>query len=512
MQLDWPILSVLIWLPIFGGVVMLALGERGVALGRWIALLTTAATFGISTLLWVHFDSSTALMQFTEERGWIDIPGTLVSTYSLGVDGISMPLILLTTFITPLVVIASWTVIEKKPAQYYAAFLILEGLMIGVFAALDALLFYVLWEAMLIPMFIIIGIWGGPRRVYATIKFFLYTFLGSVLMLVSLIYLYQQTCNVGECSYLIADFYDVPLDLNTQIVIFLAFLTAFAVKVPMWPVHTWLPDAHVEAPTGGSVILAAIMLKMGGYGFLRFSLPITPDASGELDWLVISLSLIAVVYIGFVALVQQDMKKLIAYSSIAHMGFVTLGSFLTFELMSVNADTRGAAMGIEGAMVQMISHGLISGALFFCVGVLYDRVHSREINAYGGVVNTMPIFAAFAVLFALANSGLPATSGFVGEFLVIIASFRADFWYAFLAGLTLILGAAYTLWMVKRVIFGAVANDNVAGLTDLNAREFVVLGVLALAVLALGLWPAPLLEVMHKTVENLVQTITTPKL
>jgi NADH-quinone oxidoreductase subunit M len=403
---DWPILSVLIWLPIFGGVVMLALGERNVALGRWIALLTTAVTFGISTLLWANFDSSTALMQFGEERSWIP---TLNSVYALGVDGISMPLILLTTFITPLVVIASWTVIEKKPAQYYAAFLILEGLMIGVFAALDALLFYVLWEAMLIPMFIIIGIWGGPRRVYATIKFFLYTFLGSVLMLVSLIYLYQQTCNVGECSYLIADFYDVPLDLNTQIVIFLAFLTAFAVKVPMWPVHTWLPDAHVEAPTGGSVILAAIMLKMGGYGFLRFSLPITPDASDSLDWLVISLSLIAVVYIGFVALVQQDMKKLIAYSSIAHMGFVTLGSFLTFELMSVNGDTRGAAMGIDGAMVQMISHGLISGALFFCVGVLYDRVHSREINAYGGVVNTMPIFATFAVLFALANSGLPAT-------------------------------------------------------------------------------------------------------
>jgi NADH-quinone oxidoreductase subunit M len=512
MQLDFAVLSVLIWLPIAGGAVMLALGERGVVLGRWVALLTTAATFGISTLLWVHFDASTALMQFGEERTWIDIPGTLVSTYALGVDGISMPLILLTTFITPLVVIASWTVIEKKPAQYYAAFLILEGLMIGVFAALDALLFYVLWEAMLIPMFIIIGVWGGPRRVYATIKFFLYTFLGSVLMLVSLIYLYQQTCNAGECSYLIADFYDVPLDRNAQIMIFIAFLTAFAVKVPMWPVHTWLPDAHVEAPTGGSVILAAIMLKMGGYGFLRFSLPITPDAAATLDWLVISLSLIAVVYIGFVALVQQDMKKLIAYSSIAHMGFVTLGSFLAYELMSVNGDVRGAAMGIEGAMVQMISHGLISGALFFCVGVLYDRVHSREINAYGGVVNTMPIFAAFAVLFALANSGLPATSGFVGEFLVIIASFRADFWYAFLAGLTLILGAAYTLWMVKRVIFGAVANENVAALTDLNAREFVVLGVLALAVLALGLWPAPMLEVMHKTVENLVLTITTSKL
>jgi NADH-quinone oxidoreductase subunit M len=325
--------------------------------------------------------------------------------------------------------------------------------------------------------------------------------------------MYLKTCDANACSYAIADFQRLPITMEAQILIFIAFMLAFAVKVPMWPVHTWLPDAHVEAPTGGSVILAAIMLKMGGYGFLRFSLPITPDASGELDWLVISLSLIAVVYIGFVALVQQDMKKLIAYSSIAHMGFVTLGSFLAFELMRVNGgDVRGAAMGIEGAMVQMISHGLISGALFFCVGVLYDRVHSREISSYGGVVNTMPIFATFAVLFALANSGLPATSGFVGEFLVIIASFRADFWYAFLAGLTLILGAAYTLWMVKRVIFGAVANENVAALSDLNAREFVVLGVLALAVLALGLWPAPMLEVMHKTVENLVQTMTTSKL
>jgi NADH-quinone oxidoreductase subunit M len=509
MQLDWPILSVLIWLPILGGVVMLALGDRAAALGRWVALLTTAATFGISTLLWVYFDTSTPLMQFAEERSWIP---AFNSWYSLGVDGISMPLILLTTFITPLVVIASWTVIDKKPAQYYASFLILEGLMIGVFAALDALLFYVLWEAMLIPMFIIIGVWGGPRRVYATIKFFLYTFLGSVLMLVSLIYLYLQTCDAGQCSYSIADFWRLPLGLNEQILIFVSFLIAFAVKVPMWPVHTWLPDAHVEAPTGGSVILAAIMLKMGGYGFLRFSLPITPDASDTLDWLVISLSLIAVVYIGFVALVQQDMKKLIAYSSIAHMGFVTLGSFLTFELMSVNGDTRGAAMGIDGAMVQMISHGLISGALFFCVGVLYDRVHSREISAYGGVVNTMPIFATFAVLFALANSGLPATSGFVGEFLVIIASFRADFWYAFLAGLTLILGAAYTLWMVKRVIFGEVANENVAALTDVNAREFIVLGVLAVAVLLLGLWPAPLLEAMRPTVENLVLQITASKL
>ena len=509
MQPDWPILSVLIWLPIAAGVVMLLIGERSVALGRWIALLTTAATFGLSTLLWTNFDTTTAEMQFVEHREWI---AAFSAYYSLGVDGIAMPLILLTTFITPLVVIASWTVIEKKPAQYYASFLILEGLMIGVFAAVDALLFYVLWEAMLIPMFIIIGVWGGARRVYATIKFFLYTFLGSVLMLVSLIYMYLQTCEAGQCSYAIADFQSLPLGMTAQTLIFLAFMVAFAVKVPMWPVHTWLPDAHVEAPTGGSVILAAIMLKMGGYGFLRFSLPITPDASNSLDWLVISLSLIAVVYIGFVALVQQDMKKLIAYSSIAHMGFVTLGSFLAFELMRVNGDARGAAMGIDGAMVQMISHGLISGALFFCVGVLYDRVHSREISAYGGVVNTMPIFATFAVLFALANSGLPATSGFVGEFLVILASFRADFWYAFLAGLTLILGAAYTLWLVKRVIFGAVANEHVATLQDVNPREFIVLGVLALAVLALGLWPAPLLEVMRPTVDNLVQQILVSKL
>jgi len=509
MQFDWPLLSVLIWLPIAAGVLMLVLGDSAIALGRWTALLATAVTFGLSTLLYTNFDPTTAQLQFVEQRPWIEL---FNARYWLGVDGISMPLILLTTFITPLVVIASWTTIGRKPAQYYASFLILEGLMVGVFAAMDAMLFYVFWEAMLIPMFIIIGVWGGPRRVYATIKFFLYTFLGSVFMLVSLIWMYLQTCEAGQCSYAIADFQALPIGLTAQMFIFVSFLLAFAVKVPMWPVHTWLPDAHVEAPTGGSVILAAIMLKMGGYGFLRFSLPITPDASAQLDWLVISLSLIAVVYIGFVALVQQDMKKLIAYSSIAHMGFVTLGSFLTFELVRVNGDVRGAAMGIDGAMVQMISHGLISGAMFFCVGVLYDRVHSREIGAYGGVVNTMPVFATFAVLFAMANSGLPATSGFVGEFLVILASFRADFWYAFLAAITLILGAAYTLWLVKRVVFGAVANDQVASLKDVNAREFVVLGVLALAVLALGVWPAPLLDVMRPTVENLVQQVLTSKI
>jgi NADH-quinone oxidoreductase subunit M len=509
MQFTWPILSVLMWLPIVGGVALLVLGDRGVAVGRWVALITTAVTFGLSTLLYTNFDMTTAEMQFVEKLTWIP---AFNSWYALGVDGIAMPLIVLTTFITPLVIIAAWGVIEKRPAQYFAAFLILEGLMVGVFAATDALLFYVLWEAMLIPMFIIIGVWGGARRVYATVKFFLYTFLGSVLMLVSLIYMYLKTCDVGQCSYAIADFQELPLAMNAQLLIFGSFMLAFAVKVPMWPVHTWLPDAHVEAPTGGSVILAAIMLKMGGYGFLRFALPITPDASAELDWLVISLSLIAVVYIGFVALVQQDMKKLIAYSSIAHMGFVTLGSFLAFELMRVNGDLRGAAMGIDGAMVQMISHGLVSGAMFFCVGVLYDRVHSREISAYGGVVNKMPIFAAFAVLFAMANSGLPATSGFVGEFLVIVASFRADFWYAALAGMTLILGAAYTLWLVKRVIFGPVANEHVAALDDVNGREFLVLGILAAAVLLLGVWPAPLLDVMRPTVEHLVQQITASKL
>src|SRR6185295_537110 len=396
--------------------------------------------------------------------------------------------------------------IETRPAQYFAAFLILEGLMIGTFAATDALLFYVFWEAMLIPMFIIIGVWGGPRRVYATIKFFLYTFLGSVFMLVALIYLYLQSG-----SYEIAAFQAQPLGLAAQLLIFFAFLLAFAVKVPMVPVHTWLPDAHVEAPTGGSVILAAIMLKMGGYGFLRFSLPIAPDASRELDMLMITLSLVAVVYIGFVALVQQDMKKLIAYSSIAHMGFVTLGSFIAFDIYANTGMLQGAAMGIDGAMVQMISHGLISGALFLCVGVMYDRLHSREISAYGGVINTMPKFAAFMVLFALANTGLPATSGFVGEFMVILATFKANFWYAFLAATTLVLGASYTLWLVKRVIFGPVANAGVAGLKDLNGREFVVLGALAVFVLLLGVWPAPLVDMMQASVQHLVDQAVTVK-
>jgi NADH-quinone oxidoreductase subunit M len=406
-----------------------------------------------------------------------------------------------------LVVLAGWEVIRERTSQYMAAFLIMEGLMNGVFAALDAVLFYVFWEAMLVPMFLIIGIWGGPRRVYATIKFFLYTFFGSVLMLVALIYLYLESGSFG-----ILDFHRLPLGMTEQVLIFLAFLMAFAVKVPMWPVHTWLPDAHVEAPTGGSVILAAIMLKIGGYGFLRFSLPITPDASQELVWLIILMSLVAVVYIGFVALVQEDMKKLIAYSSIAHMGFVTLGIFLVFALASSTGTTRGAALGMEGGMVQMISHGFISGALFLCVGVLYDRLHSRQISDYGGVVNTMPAFAAFMVLFAMANAGLPGTSGFIGEFMVILASFKANFWYAFLAATTLILGAAYSLWLVKRVIFGDIANDNVRQLQDINRREFVILGSLAAAVLLFGIWPAPLLEVMHASVDNLLAHVTLSKL
>ena len=397
--------------------------------------------------------------------------------------------------------------IKTRAAQYFAAFLILEGLMIGVFSSLDALLFYVFWEAMLVPMFIIIGVWGGERRVYATIKFFLYTFLGSVFMLIALIYLYLQTG-----TYSILDFHQVPLSLSEQVPIFLAFLFAFAVKVPMWPVHTWLPDAHVEAPTGGSVILAAVLLKMGGYGFLRFSLPIAPDASQSLDVLMIGLSLVAVVYIGLVALVQQDIKKLIAYSSIAHMGFVTLGFFVAWAIFTRTGDSAGIGMGITGGMVQMISHGFVSGALFLCVGVMYDRLHTRDIGAYGGVVNTMPRFAAFMVLFAMANAGLPGTSGFVGEFLVILASFRANFWYAVLAGTTLVLGAAYTLWMVKRVIFGAVANEGVASLHDVNTREFMVLALMALFVLGLGLWPAPLVEVMAASVDNLVGHILQSKL
>jgi NADH-quinone oxidoreductase subunit M len=499
MDLTHLILSILIWLPIIGGTAVLIVGDDGDAASsraegmRVLVLLVSLLTFVLSVFVYSSFDTTTADMQFVERFEWI--PAFNVYYY-LGVDGISAPLILLTTFMTPLVVIAGWDSIKTRPAQYFAAFLILEGLMIGVFSALDGVLFYVMWEAMLVPMFLIIGVWGGERRIYATIKFFLYTFLGSVLMLVAFIYLFTKTGTFDLFAFM-----EAPLGMTEQKLIFIAFLLAFAVKVPMWPVHTWLPDAHVEAPTGGSVILAAILLKMGGYGFVRLSLPIVPDGSQYFAGLMIALSLIAVVYIGLVALMQQDMKKLIAYSSIAHMGFVTLGFFLLWSIDS----GMGAALGITGGMVQMVSHGLISAALFLCVGVLYDRVHSRQIADYGGVANTMPVFASFMVLFAMANAGLPGTSGFVGEFMVIIASFKANFWFAVLAASILVLGAAYTLWMIKRVIYGDVANDDVAELKDLNQREYIVLGLLAAAVLLIGLWPGPLVDMMSVTIDQLVE-------
>ena len=502
---DLPLLSLVIWTPILGGLLVLLVGSNRSGLeAKVLSLLIAIATFVLSIPLYSQFDVTTSHMQFVELAPWIE---AFKVNYHLGIDGISMPLILLTSFITILVVISGWEVIKSSPAQYMAAFLIMEGLMIGVFASLDAMLFYVFWEAMLIPMFLIIGIWGGDNRVYATIKFFLYTFFGSVFMLVALIYLFFQTG-----SFAILDFHAVHLSLTSQVLIFLAFLIAFAVKVPMWPVHTWLPDAHVQAPTGGSVILAAIMLKLGAYGFLRFSLPITPDASHELSMMMIVLSLIAIAYIGFVALVQQDMKKLIAYSSISHMGFVTLGFFIIFMIAENTGSFKGAAMGMEGAMVQMISHGFVSGAMFLCVGVMYDRLHSRDIDSYGGVVHVMPVFTGFMVLFAMANAGLPGTAGFVGEFMVILSAFKANFWIAFIAALTLILGAAYTLWMVKRVLYGKIVHDNVAALEDLNKREFLVLATLAIAVLILGLWPAPLLDVMHATVENLIEHVAISKL
>ena len=487
-------LSLAIWLPIFGGVVVLSTGgDKNAALARRLSLIFAIAAFLLTIPLYTGFNTQTAAMQFVETAAWVP---ALNINYHVGIDGISLLLVLLTSFTTLLIVIAGWQVIQKKVAQYMAAFLIMEGLMIGVFSALDAILFYVFWEAMLIPMFVIIGVWGGPNRVYATIKFFLYTLLGSVLMLVALLYMYIN----GGNSFDIQSLYALKLTLPEQIFIFIAFFLAFAVKVPMWPVHTWLPDAHVEAPTGGSVVLAAIMLKMGAYGFLRFSLPITPDASHQLAGVVIALSLIAVVYIGLVALVQQDMKKLIAYSSIAHMGFVTLGIFIFNP------------QGIEGGLMQMISHGFVSGALFLCVGVLYERMHSRMINDYGGVANTMPVFAAFMMLFAMANAGLPGTSGFVGEFLVILGAFQVNVWYAFLAATTLIFGAAYTLWMYKRVIFGEVKSEAVAGLKDIGMRETLVLGLLAVAVLAMGLWPYPFLDVMHVSVEHLLQQVAVSKL
>lgn len=497
--MSFPLLSLTIWLPILAGFVIIALGDGP---ARKLAAATSILTLLVSLPLYFGFDAGTAAMQFKESVAWL--PSFNIN-YEIGVDGISMPLIILTTLINVIVVISAWEVIKDRPAMYLGAFSIMTGLMIGVFSALDAILFYVFFEATLIPMFLIIGIWGGPRRVYATIKFFLYTFLGSVFMLIALIYLYTQ-----GGTFSILDMHTLALGKDQQFWIFLAFLAAFAVKIPMWPVHTWLPDAHVEAPTAGSAVLAAIMLKMGGYGFLRFSLPITPDASARMDTFMIAISLVAIVYIGFVALAQRDMKKLIAYSSISHMGFVTLGIFIAFRLIA-KGDASGVALGLEGAIIQMISHGFISAAMFLCVGVMYDRIHSREISDYGGVINTMPIFAAFMVFFAMANAGLPGTSGFVGEFMVILASFKTNFWIAFLAASTLILGAAYTLWMVKRVIMGPIGNDKVAALTDINTREFWMLGLLAIFVLLIGVWPNVIGGVMHASVENLVQHISTPK-
>ncbi|GAB7562262.1 NADH-quinone oxidoreductase subunit M [Methylobacillus methanolivorans] len=490
---DLPFLSLSIWVPILAGVIVLFTGgDKNANAARWLALVGSIAGFAVTVPLYLGFDTQYGGFQFVERLQWI--PAFNIH-YHLGVDGIAVPLILLTSFTTFIVVIAGWEVIEKRVAQYMAAFLIMSGIMIGVFSALDAILYYIFWEAMLIPMFLVIGIWGGPNRVYATIKFFLYTLLGSLLMLVAFIYLYHQSG-----SFDIAEYYRMPLALDVQIWIFIAFFMAFAVKIPMWPVHTWLPDAHVEAPTGGSVVLAAIALKLGGYSFLRFAMPIAPDASHYLAGFMITLSLIAVVYIALVALVQKDMKKLIAYSSISHMGFVTLGFFLFNPL------------GLEGAIVQMISHGFISSAMFLSVGVLYDRMHSRQIADYGGVVNTMPVFTAFAVLFAMANAGLPGTSGFVGEFMVILGTVQVNFWYAFLAATTLIFGAAYTLWMIKRVYYGEIANPQVAALKDINRREFFILGLLAILVLGFGLYPQPITEVTHATVNQLLEHMALSKL
>ncbi len=494
MQSTFPLLSLAIWLPIAFGVFILAVGrDTNPNAVRVLSLFGSIVSFLVTLPIVAKFDNAAHGMQFVEKMKWIDIFNI---NYSLGVDGLSMWFVILTALITIFVVIAAWEVIEKRVAQYMGAFLILSGLMIGVFCALDGLLFYVFFESTLIPMFIIIGVWGGANRVYASIKFFLYTFFGSLLMLVALLYLYFKSGH----SFDILAWHTLPLPMDAQILIFLAFLMAFAVKVPMWPVHTWLPDAHVEAPTGGSVVLAAIMLKLGAYGFLRFSLPITPDASHYLSGFMITLSLIAVIYIGLVALVQTDMKKLVAYSSIAHMGFVTLGFFMFND------------MAVQGGIVQMISHGFVSGAMFLCIGVLYDRMHTRNIADYGGVVNVMPKFAAFFVLFSMGNAGLPATSGFVGEFMVILGAVKFNFWIGLLAATALILGAAYSLWLAKRVIFGAITNHHVSEMKDLNKREFLMLGLLAIAVLAMGLYPAPFTDAMQTSVTDLLKHVAISKL
>ena len=494
------ILDLMIWSPVIVGLILLLIGKNATSLSYWLSLTTSLLVFGMSMYALSMFKTDQVGIQFELIAPWIE---RFNINYHLGIDGISFPLILLTTFITPIVILTARTSNKINLHQYLASFLILEGLMIGVFSSLDAFLFYVFWEAMLIPMFIIIGIWGGENRVYATIKFFLYTFLGSVFMLIAIIYLYISTG-----SYSIFDFYNLDLSRMEQILIFLAFLFAFAVKIPMWPVHTWLPDAHVEAPTGGSVILAAILLKMGGYGLLRFSLPITPAASNELSMLMVVLSLIAIIYIGMVALSQTDMKKLIAYSSVAHMGFVTLGTFIVF-LNHENASIENMNIAISGAMIQMISHGLISGALFLCIGVMYDRIHSREINDYGGVALAMPRFAGLMVFFALANAALPGTSGFVGEVLIILASLKVNFWIALLSGTTLVIGAAYTLWMIKRVIFGSITNEKISNVQDTTAVEFISLIILAFMVLALGVYPEPLMKLMYITLNDLSELVFT---